>query len=145
MEILKRFTKDRSNLLPMLQAIQADEKFIKPEVIREIGIFLDISENDIYSLVSFYPDLHLVQQGRHIVRVCHCLSCYLHGGQSLLEKVKSELKINVGHTSSDLKVSLERTFYPACSSLSPVLIIDDKVYTCVGPLGVRQLLKQHDI
>ena len=55
--VIVQFTKDRSNLLPILQKVQEVEKFISPEAIKEISRFLDISENDIYSVASFYTRL----------------------------------------------------------------------------------------
>jgi NADH-quinone oxidoreductase subunit E len=53
-EVMAQFTKDRSNLIPILLKVQAAEKYLSPEAIAEISRFLDISENDVYSVASFY-------------------------------------------------------------------------------------------
>jgi NADH-quinone oxidoreductase subunit E len=53
-EVMTQFTKDRSNLIPILLKVQAVEKYLSPEAIAEISRFLDISENDVYSVASFY-------------------------------------------------------------------------------------------
>jgi NADH:ubiquinone oxidoreductase subunit E len=53
-EVMMRFTRDRSNLVPILLKIQESEEYLSPEAIAEISRFLDISENDIYSVASFY-------------------------------------------------------------------------------------------
>ena len=53
-EVIEGFTRDRSNLVPILQKVQEVEKYLTPEAIAEISRFLDISENDIYSVASFY-------------------------------------------------------------------------------------------
>lgn len=58
-EILGQFVKEKSNLLPILQKIEAQEKGISPEAIREVSRYLDLSENYTYSVVTFYPHLHL--------------------------------------------------------------------------------------
>ncbi len=58
-EILVQFTRERGNLLPILQKIQELEKGISPEAIKEVSRYLDLSENDTYSVVSFYPHLSL--------------------------------------------------------------------------------------
>ncbi len=60
-EILGQFGKDRSNLLPILQKIEEQEKGISPEAIREVSRLLDLSENYTYSVVTFYPHLHLAE------------------------------------------------------------------------------------
>jgi NADH:ubiquinone oxidoreductase subunit F (NADH-binding) len=56
-KLLEQFTRNRSSLLPMLQKAQKSDGYISPETIREISRFLDISENEIYSVASFYPRL----------------------------------------------------------------------------------------
>ncbi len=57
--ILVRFGKERSNLLPILQGIEKAENGISPEAIKEVSRYLDLSENYTYSVVTFYPHLHL--------------------------------------------------------------------------------------
>jgi NADH:ubiquinone oxidoreductase subunit E len=58
-EIIEGFTRDRSNLVPMLYKIQDAENSLSPEAIAEISRYLDISENDTYSVASFYKNLTL--------------------------------------------------------------------------------------
>ena len=58
-DILAQFGREKSNLLPILQQIEALEKGISPEAIREVSRYLDLSENFTYSVVTFYPHLHL--------------------------------------------------------------------------------------
>ena len=53
-KVIQGFTKDRGNLVPILQKVQEAEKSLTPEAITEISRFLDISENDVYSVASFY-------------------------------------------------------------------------------------------
>jgi len=56
-EIIEGFTRDRGNLVPMLHKVQDAENTISPEAISEISRYLDISENDTYSVASFYKNL----------------------------------------------------------------------------------------
>ncbi len=53
-EVMMRFTRDRSDLIPILLKVQEVEKYLSPEAIKEISRFLDITENDVYSVASFY-------------------------------------------------------------------------------------------
>jgi NADH:ubiquinone oxidoreductase subunit E len=59
--ILAQFGKEKSNLLPILQKIEEQEKGISPEAISEVSCYLDLSENFTYSVVTFYPHLHLTE------------------------------------------------------------------------------------
>lgn len=53
-EVMMQFTRDRSNLVPILLKVQELGEYLSPEAIAEISRFLDISENDVYSVASFY-------------------------------------------------------------------------------------------
>ncbi len=53
-EEIKQFPKDRSSLLNILLKVQEIEHYLSPESIAEISCFLDISENETYSVASSY-------------------------------------------------------------------------------------------
>jgi NADH:ubiquinone oxidoreductase subunit E len=63
--VIVRFTKDRSNLVPILLKIQELEEYLSPEAITEISRFLDISENDVYSVASFYSQFRFSRASDH--------------------------------------------------------------------------------
>ena len=69
-EIIEQFVKSRENLIPILQEIQKAEKYLSPEAISEVSRFLDISENEIYSIATFYAQFRFVRPGDHIIKIC---------------------------------------------------------------------------
>ena len=64
-EVMMQFTRDRSNLVPILLKVQELEKYLSPEAIKEISRFLDISENDVYSVASFYSQFRFSHARDH--------------------------------------------------------------------------------
>jgi NADH-quinone oxidoreductase subunit E len=46
-----------------LQKVQEVEKYLSPEAIAEISRFLDLSENDVYSVASFYAQFRFTRPG----------------------------------------------------------------------------------
>jgi len=64
-EAMMQFTRDRSNLVPILLKVQELERCLSPEAIREISRFLDISENDVYSVASFYSQFRFSRTSDH--------------------------------------------------------------------------------
>jgi NADH:ubiquinone oxidoreductase subunit E len=64
-QLMMQFTRDRSNLVPILLKVQELEKCLSPEAIREISRFLDISENDVYSVASFYSQFRFSRTSDH--------------------------------------------------------------------------------
>jgi NADH-quinone oxidoreductase subunit E len=142
-EVMVQFTRDRSNLVPILQKVQEVEKYLSPEAITEISRFLDISENDIYSVASFYTQFRFTPPADHTIKVCLCTACYLQGGERILESVERELNIKPGQTTDDGKFSLEKTACSGCSALAPVLVIDQDVHTRMTPAKVKEVLAQY--
>jgi NADH-quinone oxidoreductase subunit E len=142
-EVMVRFTSDRSNLVPILQKVQEIEKYLSPEAITEISRFLNISENDIYSVASFYTQFRFTRPGKHTIKVCLCTACHMLGGEHILESVEQELNIHPGQITPDFKFSLERVASFGCSALAPVVVIDQDVYSRMTPAKVKELLARY--
>jgi NADH:ubiquinone oxidoreductase subunit E len=64
-EVMMQFTRDRSNLVPILLKVHELERYLSPESIGEISRFLNISENDVYSVASFYSQFRFSRASEH--------------------------------------------------------------------------------
>jgi len=142
-EVMEQFTRDRGNLIPILQKVQEAERFLSPEAITEISPFLDISESDIYSVASFYTQFRFTRPGDHTVKVCLGTACHVRGGERILEGVERELNIQPGQTTDDFKFSLERVACFGCCALAPVMVIDQDVYSRMTPVKAKEVLAPH--
>lgn len=61
--VIEQFPRERGYLVPMLYRLQEIAGCLSPEAVAEIGRFLDISENDVYSVASFYPRFRFTRPG----------------------------------------------------------------------------------
>jgi NADH-quinone oxidoreductase subunit E len=128
-ETIKQFTKSRENLIPILQEIQKEEKYLSPEAISEVSRFLDISKNEIYSISTFYAQFRFTKPGDHIIKVCLGTACHVRGGVDILESIERKLNIQSGETTKDGKFSLERVACVGCCALAPVVVVDKDVHS----------------
>lgn len=142
-ELMEQFARHRSNLIPLLRRVQEVENYLSPEAIADISNFLDLSENDIYSVASFYNQFRFTCPGNHVIKVCLCDACYLQGSERLLENVEHELNIQPGQTTCDLKFSLERVAYAGCSILAPIMVVDHDVYSKMTPARIKEVLSRY--
>lgn len=142
-EIMAQFTRDRGNLIPILQKAQEVERYLSPEVVAEISQFLDITENDIYSVASFYAQFRFDRPGDHTVKVCLGTACHVRGGERILAGVERELDICPGQTTADFKFSLERVACFGCCALAPVMVVDQDVHSKVTPVQVKEVLARY--
>ena len=73
--LVGKYGKDRSSLLPILQDIQRNHKYIPDFAQQEVARLLGIHPVEVYSVVSFYSFLNTQPKGRNIVRLCQTITC----------------------------------------------------------------------
>ena len=141
--VITQFASDRSNLIPILQKVQEEERFISEEAVAEISHHLSISENDIYSVASFYSQFRFHRPGDHTIKVCLGTACHVIGGERIAESVERELGIKPGQTTDDFRFSMERVACFGCCALAPVMVIDEEVYSRMTPVKVKKVLEKY--
>ena len=142
--VITQFARDRGNLIPILQKVQETERFISEEAVAEISCHLGISENDIYSVASFYSQFRFHRPGDHIIKVCLGTACHVKGGERIAESVERELGIKPGQTTDDFMYTLETVACIGACALAPTIVIDNEVQRKMTPQKVVELLRRKD-
>lgn len=127
-DILSHYQGKTRELIPILLDVQAEFSYLPKEAIQLIANFLNVAEGAIYSVCTFYSQFRLKPLGRQLITVCRGTACHIHGAAQVLEKVKGELGLEEGETSSDLEYTLETIACIGCCALAPCLKINGKVY-----------------
>lgn len=138
-QILNAAEKEGS-LIPLLQKAQSVQGYISPEAVEEISEALEISENEVYGVATFYAEFKLFRPGEHNIKVCMGTSCYLKGGRRLLDHLVRILDIRPGSTTKDGKFSLETVACLGCCSKSPVMSVDGIIYGDLSPSQADSIL-----
>jgi len=140
--LLKQYRRDRDNLIPILQGIQRKNGYISREAINEISDHLDISENEIYGVATFYTQFKFQRSGDHIIKICQGTACHVRGGERIGDEISRYLGIKTGETTPDYRFSLEGVACFGSCALSPIVVVDDKVYGRVTPQKVKEILEK---
>ena len=138
--ILSQFSKDRDNLIPILQEVQQKFGYLPEEAMQEIADFLRLSNSTVYSVSTFYTHFRLTPPGKNTVKVCLGPACHLRGSAVICDEVEKWLGIKPRETTGDLKYSFETTACSGACALAPVVEINDKVYSQVTGAKVRRVL-----
>jgi [NiFe] hydrogenase diaphorase moiety large subunit len=141
-ELCKSYGTDRSALLPILQAIQKNHKYISDFAQQEIARMLDIHPVEVYSVVSFYTFLHSEPRGRNIVRLCRTIVCDISGKDLVENAITRELGIKFGETSKDKRITLEYTNCLGMCDQGPAMMINDNIYTQLTPEKAVNILNE---
>ncbi len=141
-QLVEKYGKDRSSLLPILQAIQRKHKHIPDFAQQEIARLLDIHPVEVYSVISFYSFLSTEPKGKYIIRLCKTISCDMQGKDAVAKAIQRELGINFGETSKDKKFTLEYTNCLGMCDQGPAMIVNERVYTKLNPEKAIQILSE---
>ena len=105
--ILKKFSRKKANLIPILQKVQGQLGYLPREAMLEIAEFLSIPDVDVYSVVTFYNQFRLNPSGRHSIKVCLGTACHMKGGYITLDAWRRRLGVGPGETTPDREFDLD--------------------------------------
>ncbi len=132
---------DIKNLIPILQATQEDYGYLPAAAITIIADRLQISEDVIFGVATFYTHFKFTKPGKHTIKACMGTACFVKGADNLLEILRDRLKIEPGQTTPDGNITLERVACLGCCALAPTVVIDEEVY---GKMTSNMLTKLLD-
>ena len=140
LKVLKRFSRKRESLIPILQKVQTRLGYLPHEAMVEIASHLGIPEIDVYGVVTFYNQFRLNPPGKHSIRVCLGTACHMKGGYITLDAWKRRLGINQGETTPDREFDLDTVACVGCCTMAPVTVVDNQPEGKVEPTKVDGIL-----
>jgi NADH-quinone oxidoreductase subunit E len=88
-ELMSRYPDRKSASIPALWAVQRRYGWCTPEGIREAAAVMRVTPAYLESVASFYDLLHTEPVGTHKVAVCTNISCWMRGGDELLDAFRA--------------------------------------------------------
>jgi NADH:ubiquinone oxidoreductase subunit F (NADH-binding)/NADH:ubiquinone oxidoreductase subunit E len=125
-DLVAPFPRERTWLLPALQAVQADRGWLAADDLAAVADHIRVPRSEVYGVATHYPELRLTPRGAHLVRVCTGLSCRVNGSVDLLAAVARRLGVTPGGTTSDGDVTLEEADCCFVCSVAPVVEVDHR-------------------
>lgn len=141
--IIERYKDMPGCLIPVLEDSQRIVGYLPVELQEYISEAINIPESTIYGVVTFYSYFTMIPKGRHIIKVCMGTACYVKGIGEVLQRLESELKLNVGGTTDDRRFSLEAVRCLGACGLAPVVVIDSDTHGGVTPDKLQNILGQY--
>ncbi len=87
--LMARYPDRRSASIPALWAVQERYGWCTPEGIRQAAAVMRFTPAYLESVASFYDLLHTEAVGTHRIEVCTNISCWMRGGDELLDAFKA--------------------------------------------------------
>ena len=130
-------------LIRILQNAQSLYGYLPPQVMTIISEEMKVPLSEVSGIVSFYSFFSTVPKGDHVIQVCLGTSCYVKGGQRILETLKKDYGLEPGGTTSDNKFSLETVRCLGCCGLSPVVAVGEDIHRRVKPGKMKDILSSY--
>ena len=139
-EIIARYPKKRSALLPMLHLVQSVQGYVSPDGISLCAQELDLTKAEVGAVATFYTMYRRKPAGTYHVGVCTNTLCAVLGGDAILGDLKDHLGIGHNETTDDGTVSLEHIECNAACDFAPVVMVNWEFYDNQTPSSARELV-----
>lgn len=142
-EIIASHGLTQAALIPIIQEIQAEYRYLPPELLSYVASKLSIDEAKAYSVATFYENFSFEPKGKYIIKVCNGTACHVRKSVSILERLYSELGLSEEKaTTDDMMFTLETVSCLGACGLAPVLTVNDKVYPAMTPDAAAELIRE---
>ena len=142
-EILQRYPVKRAALLPALHLAHEQQGYITPEVESYVSELLEVPVVDVREVLTFYSLYFQQPMGRHHIRLCMSISCWIRGATGIRSYLAQRLGVESGRVTPDSRLSWEAV--PDClgaCELAPMMQLDGDFHGKLTPAAVDELLGQ---
>ena len=137
LSILAMHENDPSNLIAILQDVQAEYNYLSEANLTLIADTLGVSVSKVYSVATFYENFSLEAKGKHIIKVCAGTACHVRKSGPIYEYLGLHGKKK---TSDDGLFTLETVACLGACGLAPVMTVDGEVHAKMDPEHAIELL-----
>jgi NADH-quinone oxidoreductase subunit E len=133
-QILEQNRRDPARLIPILQAVQEEYRYLPEEILAFVATSLNLTAAHVYGVATFYSHFTLKPKGKYIIRVCDGTACHVKKSTALLEAVCQKLGLKAGSmTTADMMFTVETVSCLGACGLAPVLMVNDEVHGQMTP------------
>jgi len=127
-EIIARYRGEQHELLPLLQEVQQRLGYVPHDALQTIADGLNLSRAEVFGVATFYHDLKDAPGGRHRLQICGAEACQAVGCRQLEAHAQRVLGIEVGGTTVDGTITLERAYCFGNCAAGPTIRLDDSIH-----------------
>jgi len=142
--IIDKYNGDRSQLISILQDIQAEYYYLPKETLIQVSETMAVPLSQVYGLATFFRAFSLEPRGKHLISVCLGTACHVRNAGRVLEKIERSLDIKRGGTTEDRKFTLETVNCMGCCAVGPAVKIDGDYFGQMRTDTVDSLLTKFD-
>ncbi len=142
-ELLTKYENRRSSLIPVLQEVQDQYRYLPQPILRQVAEKLNVPLPDVYHVATFYNCFSLEPVGRNLVQVCLGTACHVRGAPRVLDRILTDLKMSQPGTTKDVEFTVRPVRCIGCCGLAPVVKVNDNVHPHMTQAKVKGMLNKY--
>ncbi|MHB8851759.1 MAG: NADH-quinone oxidoreductase subunit NuoE family protein [Ignavibacteriaceae bacterium] len=140
-EVISHYPEKRPAVMGVLYIAQEQNGWISYEVMKEVANVLDMKEEEILGIVSFYTMYHEKPVGKFHLQVCTNVSCMLRGGYKIYDHVKEKLGIENDGVTEDKLFSLEEVECMGSCGTAPMIAVNEDYFENLNIQQIDQIIE----
>jgi NADH:ubiquinone oxidoreductase subunit E len=121
------------SLIRVLQQAQGIVGYLPKPVMATVSYDLKVPLSEVYGVASFYHFFSMKPKGKYVLQVCLGTSCYVKGGDKIIDRLKKDWNLEPGGITPDGRFSLEIVRCLGACGLSPVMAVGADIHGRVNP------------
>jgi NADH-quinone oxidoreductase subunit E len=142
-DIVDQNGRNPARLIPILQAVQTEYRYLPEEILTFVATSLSISPARVFGVATFYSLFTLKPKGKYLIRLCDGTACHVKGSQDLREAIHRRLRLRPGReTTSDMLFTVETVNCLGACGLAPAMLVNEKVFGRLAPEGATAIIDE---
>ena len=142
-EIVDRYGPKAASLIPIMQDIQAEYRYLPAELLTYIAGKIGITEAKAYSVATFYENFSFEKKGKFVIKVCDGTACHVRKSAPVLAAFRQELGLSdKKHTTDDMVFTVETVSCLGACGLAPTVMVNEDVHPKMTPDKARALIDE---
>lgn len=139
--LVKNYPEKRAALIMALHRCQETlGGWISPQTMEDLAAYFALEPVEVYGVASFYPMFKLRPVGRHVVSICHNISCDLRGAQDVIAQVCRITGAPLHGTSKDGRFTVETVECQGACANAPMFDLDGTYHEDLDEAKVARIL-----
>jgi NADH-quinone oxidoreductase subunit E len=133
--ILERYERNPAKLIPILQAIQEEYRYLPEEALCFVATSLNLPAARVFGVATFYAHFALKPKGKYVVKLCDGTACHVRDSEPILHALRKRLQLNEPgkDTTDDMLFTVETVSCLGACGLAPVMLVNEDVHGQVTP------------
>ena len=135
----------RGHLIPTLNKVQNAYRFLPDPAMELLMEFFNVSRAEIYGVISFYPQMMIVEPGKYIIKLCYGTACFVKGADIIGDKIHEKYHIKPGETDDGKLFTLQTASCLGNCGAAPMAIIGEDTHGTIDPEKAIDILAEYKI